>query len=110
MNDLIRPSLYGAWHTIRPVQDNEGAQKVYDIVGPVCESGDTFAKERRMHEVRDGDLIAIETAGAYGAAMSSYYNARPPATEIMVDGDTHRLIYKPPTIEEWIEREVRGEK
>jgi diaminopimelate decarboxylase len=78
MNDLIRPALYGAWHEVRPVREPEsaGAAAVYDVVGPVCESGDFLAKERRL-EPREGDLLALMSAGAYGMAMSSNYNSRP---------------------------------
>ena len=85
MNDLIRPSLYDAWHDVLPVVRREGPTGRYDIVGPVCESADFLAKERTL-AVTAGDLLAIMSAGAYGMAMSSNYNSRPRPPEIMVDG------------------------
>lgn len=106
MNDLIRPSLYDAWHTITPLTiDDSRNHSTYDIVGPVCESGDTFAKERSLQHIHEGEYVAIHSVGAYGAMMSSYYNARPPAAEVMVDGDTTTLLFQAPTIEEIIEKE-----
>ena len=93
MNDLIRPALYDAWHDIDPVNEPEpGApQFEYDVVGPICESGDTFAKGRTMPELKAGDLVAFRSAGAYGAVMSSEYNTRPPAAEVIVRGDEFAL-------------------
>ncbi|TAM10610.1 MAG: diaminopimelate decarboxylase [Nevskiaceae bacterium] len=85
MNDLIRPSLYGAWHAIVPVVARSTAAQRWDIVGPVCESGDWLGKDREL-ALEEGDLLAILGAGAYGFAMSSNYNARPRAAEVMVDG------------------------
>lgn len=85
INDLIRPSLYGAYHDIRPVITNSGAPtRKADVVGPICESGDFFAKERRLPELQSGDLLAIMSAGAYGFTMASNYNARPRPPEVMV--------------------------
>jgi len=91
MNDLIRPSLYGAYHEIRPVREVPGAKTITaDVVGPVCESGDFLAKEREMPEPRPGDLLAVMSAGAYGFTMASNYNSRPRVPEIMVkDGQIH---------------------
>ena len=92
MNDLMRPALYGAWQDIIPV--NKGASvenRIYDIVGPVCETGDFLGKERGL-ALSDGDLLAIRSAGAYGFTMSSNYNTRPRAAEIMVDGDRHYCV------------------
>ena len=86
MNDLIRPSLYGAFHRIEPVERREGAETPADVVGPVCESGDFFAKERPLPPVESGDLLVVRSAGAYGFAMASNYNARPRAAEVLVDG------------------------
>jgi diaminopimelate decarboxylase len=79
MNDLIRPAMYGAWHDIVPVvEPRPGVEQApYDIVGPVCETGDTFAKQRTMPPVAAGDLVAFRSAGAYGAVMASEYNTRP---------------------------------
>jgi len=91
MNDLIRPSLYGAYHEIRPVREVPGTKTITaDVVGPVCESGDFLAKEREMPEARPGDLLAVMSAGAYGFTMASNYNSRPRVPEIMVkDGQIH---------------------
>jgi len=93
MNDLIRPPLYGAWHDVRTVKktEAESAQAVYDVVGPVCESADFLAKERRL-AAREDDLLAIMSAGAYGMAMSSNYNSRPRAAEVLVDGTNVHLV------------------
>ncbi|HET7669297.1 MAG TPA: diaminopimelate decarboxylase [Burkholderiales bacterium] len=93
MNDLIRPPLYGAWHEVRPVREAEGGETaaVYDVVGPVCESADFLAKERRL-TARAGDLLAIFSAGAYGMSMSSNYNSRPRAAEVLVDGQAAHLV------------------
>jgi len=91
MNDLIRPSLYGAYHEIRPVREVTGGRRqVVDVVGPVCESGDFLAKDRELAAVEDGDLLAVMSAGAYGFVMSSNYNSRPRAPEVLVkDGEFH---------------------
>lgn len=101
MNDLLRPALYGAWHEVRTVRGPEsGAQtRVYDIVGPVCESADFLAKERRL-AAGPGDLLAIMSAGAYGAVMSSNYNSRPRAAEVLAEGATCRLVRRRETIDE----------
>ncbi|HEY8606931.1 MAG TPA: diaminopimelate decarboxylase [Noviherbaspirillum sp.] len=93
MNDLMRPAMYEAWHGVQPVRQREGATLVYDIVGPVCESGDWLARERRL-ALEQGDLLAIMSAGAYGMTMSSNYNTRGRAAEVMVDGDKLHLIRK----------------
>lgn len=91
MNDLMRPALYEAWHEVLPLRETAAGGKSYDIVGPVCESGDFLARDRQL-AVNPGDLIAIASAGAYGMSMSSNYNTRPRAAEIMVDGDrVHRI-------------------
>jgi len=92
MNDLIRPSLYQAYHEIVPVEAKEGPQETADIVGPICESGDFFARERRLPALQRGDLLAILTAGAYGYVLSSNYNSRPRPAEVLVDGAAVRLI------------------
>ncbi|HUL92760.1 MAG TPA: diaminopimelate decarboxylase [Burkholderiales bacterium] len=91
MNDLIRPSLYDAWHEVLPVAPRDGPARRYDIVGPVCESADFLAKERTL-SVAVGDLLAIMSAGAYGMAMSSNYNSRPRPPEVMVDGAKPWLV------------------
>ncbi|MCL4677493.1 MAG: diaminopimelate decarboxylase [Alphaproteobacteria bacterium] len=106
MNDLIRPTLYEAYHGIRPVVTNAGRNTVsYDVVGPICESGDTFAKERPLTEIRKGELVVIESAGAYGFSMASNYNSRPLPPEILVDGDKIAVIRKRQTLSDLI----RGE-
>jgi len=106
MNDLLRPALYSAWHKIRPVtQDDDLANKVYDIVGPVCETGDFLGKDREL-AVNEGDYLAIFSAGAYSFSMSSNYNSRPKSAEILVDGDTDHLIGKRQTIAELWQNEV----
>ncbi|CAB3759260.1 diaminopimelate decarboxylase [Paraburkholderia humisilvae] len=91
MNDLARPAMYNAYHAIEPVVTRAAPKQVYDVVGPVCESGDWLGREREL-AVAAGDLLAIRSAGAYGFVMSSNYNTRPRAAEVMVDGDTVHLI------------------
>jgi diaminopimelate decarboxylase len=91
MNNLIRPALYEAWHDIVAVGDSGVAQAVYDVVGPVCESGDFLGKEREL-AVKEGALLAVMSAGAYAMCMSSNYNSRPRAAEVMVDGEKMQLI------------------
>ena len=91
MNDLIRPPLYGAWHEVRTVREQAGDAAVYDVVGPVCVSADFLAKERRL-AAREGDLLAIMSAGAYGMVMSSNYNSRPRSAEVLVDGADAHLV------------------
>ena len=98
MNDLIRPSLYGAWQDIQPLQPRAGEGKVYDVVGPVCETGDFLGKNRNL-AVEAGDLLAVRSAGAYGFTMSSNYNSRPRAAEILVDGSNSHLVRKRETID-----------
>lgn len=107
MNDLIRPAMYEAHHDIVAVQETEAGveQVAYDIVGPVCESGDTFAKSRVMPPVGAGDLIAFRSAGAYGAVMASEYNSRPLIPEVLVKDDAFAVIRKRPSIEEMIGRD-----
>ncbi len=92
MNDLIRPALYQAHHEIFPVKQSSVATSPVDIVGPVCESGDFFARDRQLAAVKPGDLLAILDAGAYGMSLSSNYNTRPRPAEVLVRGTTHRLI------------------
>ena len=108
MNDLIRPAMYDAWHDIVPVNEPEpGAEPAtFDIVGPVCESGDTFAKARPMPPLASGDLVAFRSAGAYGAVMSSEYNTRPLIPEVLVHGDQFAVIRARPTFDEIINRDT----
>lgn len=108
MNDLIRPAMYDAWHDIVPVEEPEpGKERVaYDIVGPVCESGDTFAKQREMVPVAPGALVAFRSAGAYGAVMASEYNSRPLIPEVLVKGDHFAVVRARPTFDEMISRDT----
>ncbi|MEM8772072.1 MAG: diaminopimelate decarboxylase [Pseudomonadota bacterium] len=100
MNDLIRPALYDAHHEIWPVVENNGARATYDVVGPVCESADRFAKNRSLPKMADGELIAFMSAGAYGAMQSSQYNTRPLVPEVLVNGAEYSVIRRRPTFEE----------
>ena len=108
MNDLVRPAMYGAWHDIIPVAEAAPGveQQLYDIVGPVCESGDTFAKGRALPPMASGDLVAFRSAGAYGAVMSSEYNTRPLIPEVLVQGDHFAVIRARPTFDEIIARDT----
>jgi len=100
MNDLLRPSLYSAWHEILPLTEQKGeAEKQYDIVGPVCETGDFLGKERHL-DLQQGDLLAVLSAGAYGFTMASTYNSRPKICEVMVDGGKVFEIRRRETVEE----------
>ncbi len=105
MNDLIRPALYGSYQAIQPVMPRSGAKITADVVGPVCESGDFFAKDRELPSVQPGDLLAVMSAGAYGFVMASNYNTRPRPPEVMVDGDTFYVIRERETLDDLI----RGE-
>ncbi|MFP7753921.1 diaminopimelate decarboxylase [Thermodesulfobacteriota bacterium B35] len=105
MNDLARPSLYGAYHEIIPVVQEERPVQKVDIVGPICESGDFMARDRMLPEVRQGDLLAIMSCGAYGFSMASNYNSRPRAAEVLVGGDCFRVI----RMREDYEDLIRGE-
>jgi diaminopimelate decarboxylase len=98
MNDLVRPALYGAWHEVKTVKESAPGGAVYDIVGPVCESADFLAKERRL-AAAEGDLLALMSSGAYGMSMSSNYNSRPRAAEVLVSGETAHLIRSRETAE-----------
>jgi len=104
MNDLIRPALYGAWHDVRPLRESAPGETVYDIVGPVCESADFLAKGRRLAAV-EGDLLAVLSAGAYGMSMSSNYNSRPRAAEVLVDGSSAHLVRRRESVDDLIAHE-----
>jgi diaminopimelate decarboxylase len=108
MNDLIRPSLYGAYHHIVPVVAPAASVKpeAVDIVGPVCETGDIFAEQRMLQLPKAGDLLAFRSAGAYGASMSSTYNARPLVAEVMVNGSKYEVVRKRQTYEELLARDT----
>jgi diaminopimelate decarboxylase len=101
MNDLIRPALYSAWHDVLPVQqgDSAASKSVYDVVGPVCESADFLARDRTL-AARPGDLLAVMSAGAYAMVMSSNYNTRPRAAEVMVDGTAVHLVRRRESVPE----------
>ena len=108
MNDLIRPALYQAHHEIVPVRQPGKTTAVapVDIVGPVCESGDFFARDRELPRTRPGDLLAILDAGAYGMTLSSNYNSRPRPAEVLVDGTAHRVIRRRETYRDLFGPEV----
>ncbi len=107
MNDLIRPSLYEAYHEIMPVSEPDNPRStMVDVVGPICESGDFLAKERQMPEVKQGDLLAVMGAGAYGFSMSSNYNSRPRAAEVLVRGSEYFIVRERETYNDLI----RGER
>ena len=105
MNDLIRPAMYDAFHDIRPVRPRAGEPKLYDVVGPICETGDTFTRDRLLPPLEAGDLVAFMSAGAYGAAMASEYNSRPLVPEVLVKGDRFAVIRPRPTYDEMLARE-----
>jgi diaminopimelate decarboxylase len=105
MNDLIRPAMYDAYHAIRPLAPRSGLPVAYDVVGPICETGDTFTRDRALPPLEAGDLVAFMTAGAYGAVMSSEYNTRPLVPEVLVRGGDFAVVRARPTYEEMFERE-----
>jgi diaminopimelate decarboxylase len=105
MNDLIRPAMYEAFHDIRVVAPNDGALVAYDVVGPICETGDTFTRDRNLPPLKAGDLVAFMSAGAYGAVMSSEYNSRLLVPEVLVDGDRYAVVRPRPSYEDMLARE-----
>ncbi len=108
MNDLVRPAMYDAHHDIMPVVEAEAGaeQRPYDVVGGICETGDTFARGRMMPPVKAGDLVAFRSAGAYGAVMASEYNSRPLIPEVLVDGNKWAVIRRRPSYDEMIARDI----
>ncbi len=108
MNDLIRPAMYDAWHDIVPVREAPaGAERAeVDVVGPICETGDTFARARPLPPLGPGDLVAFRSAGAYGAAMASEYNGRPLVPEVLVNGDQFAVVRARPTFEDMLGRDT----
>ena len=108
MNDLIRPALYDSWHELRPVDEARlaGPMEKADVVGPVCESGDFLAKDRELAATEEGDLLAVMSAGAYGFVMSSNYNARPRAVEVLVDGGRYTIVRRRETYEDLVAGET----
>lgn len=106
MNDLIRPALYDAYHDIIPVMKHAATENdLYDVVGPICETSDRFAQARRLPELKAGDLVAVMSAGAYGASQTSEYNSRPLIPEIMVNAARHAIIRRRPDFEDMISNE-----
>jgi diaminopimelate decarboxylase len=105
MNDLVRPSLYDAFHEIRPVQITGAPVIAADIVGPICESGDFLARSRQIADLAQGELIAVMSAGAYGFSMSSNYNSRPRAAEVLVSGGSFSVIRQRETCEDMVRLE-----
>ena len=105
MNDLMRPALYDAFHDIKAVEPLGGEDQAYDVVGPVCETGDTFARDRRLPPLEADDLVVFTGAGAYGAVMASEYNSRPLIPEVLVDGERWAVIRPRPTYEDMLDRE-----
>ncbi|MCR9214145.1 MAG: diaminopimelate decarboxylase [Proteobacteria bacterium] len=108
MNDLIRPAMYDGFHQIDPIREDQklGTYGPADVVGPVCETGDTFARERDMPQLADGDLVAFRSAGAYGAVMASTYNTRPLVPEVLVNGDQYAVIRARPSLEELLNLDI----
>lgn len=109
MNDIIRPALYEGYHEIWPVQEHSGDEIVADIVGPICESGDFQAQNRRIADVKPGEVLAEMSAGAYGFSMASTYNSRPLAAEVLVDGDKWSIIRRRQTLEQMVADECLPE-
>jgi diaminopimelate decarboxylase len=105
MNDLIRPAMYDAYHDLRPVRPRPGATLSFDVVGPVCETADTFTRDRPLPPLEAGDLVAFMTAGAYGAVMASEYNSRPLAPEVLVRGADFAVIRERPSYDDMLRRE-----
>ena len=108
MNDLMRPALYDAFHDLVPVRPRAGDPLAYDLVGPICESTDIFARDRMLPPLEAGDLVAFMGAGAYGAVLANEYNSRPLVPEVLVDGDRWAVVRARPTYDEMLEREPRA--
>lgn len=106
MTDLPRPALYDAWHPVWPVKERRGKKALVDVVGPVCETGDFLARRRSLPPLERGDLLAVGKAGAYGFAMSSQYNSRPRAAEVLVEGGKARLVRRRETLADLVRAEV----
>jgi len=105
MNDAIRPALYGAWHDLEPVAPPRAERLTADVVGPVCETGDFFARDRELPAILAGELVAMRSAGAYGFVMASNYNSRPKPAEVLVDGDTYHVIGRRETLDDLVRLE-----
>jgi diaminopimelate decarboxylase len=109
MNDLMRPALYDAFHDLVPVRPREGEHRLYDLVGPICESTDIFARDRLLPPMQAGDLVAFMGAGAYGAVLASEYNSRPLVPEVLVDGERWAVVRARPSYDEMLGREPTAE-
>jgi diaminopimelate decarboxylase len=108
MNDLIRPAIYDAFHDIKPLREPADATtQVYDVVGPICETGDTFTRNRPLPPLQADDVVAFMTAGAYGATMASTYNARPLVPEVLVRGDRFEVVRRRWSVAEQLKLEQR---
>ncbi|HRJ64686.1 diaminopimelate decarboxylase [Brevundimonas sp. UBA2416] len=105
MNDLMRPALYDAFHDLVPVRPREGEARLYDLVGPICESTDIFARDRLLPPMQAGDLVAFMGAGAYGAVLASEYNSRPLVPEVLVNGEAYAIVRRRPSYEDLLARE-----
>ena len=106
MNDLLRPALYGSHHQILPLRKRRGRSLVADVVGPVCETGDFLARDRRLAPVEPGDLLAISTAGAYASSLGSNYNSRRRPPEVLVEGNRFRLLRRRETYSDLVKNEI----
>jgi diaminopimelate decarboxylase len=106
MNDLIRPALYGSYQAIQPVVESRGEKIVADVVGPICESGDFFARDREINRPERGDLLAVMSAGAYGFTMASNYNSHPKPPEVLVDGERYYVVRKRESLDDLINGET----
>jgi diaminopimelate decarboxylase len=102
MNDLMRPALYDAWHDMHPLHAEPRPLQRYDVVGPVCETGDTFARDRQLPRCEAGDLLLIAGAGAYGASMGSNYNSRPLPAEVLLDGGRYAVVRRRQSFEQML--------
>lgn len=109
MNDLMRPALYDAHHDLEPVIALEGEPRPFDLVGPICESTDVFARDRDLPPLEEGDLVAFMSAGAYGASMAHEYNSRPLAAEVLVNGEHWSVVRPRPTYDEMLDRELKAD-
>jgi diaminopimelate decarboxylase len=109
MNDLMRPALYDAFHDLVPVRPRDGEPRLYDLVGPICESTDIFARDRLLPPMQAGDVVAFMGEGAYGAVLASEYNSRPLVPEVLVDGDRWAVVRARPSYEDMLSREPRAD-
>ena len=106
MNDILRPSLYNAYHKIEKVSDSTENEKTFDIVGPICETGDVLGRDVQINNAKKGDILVINSAGAYGHVMSSNYNSKPKAPEVLIHDGKAKLIKKRETIVQILENEI----